>query len=137
MVAALVLGLASEVVIGVFSLVPLLSGSFKGKPSLLLRRFVFRMAEASAKRVTGDEPQGTMGRVQTAGEATSRPLSPSRLPLRAHFHRKRDVWVRDRGKPLISHAQGAYFKGKKKQPWVCYLCAFPTRLYKNSLSFYR
>ena len=38
--------------------------------SLLLRRFVFRMAEASAKRVTGDEPQGTMGRVQT--------LSPSR-----------------------------------------------------------
>ena len=59
--------------------------------SLLLRRFVFRMAEASAKRVTGDEPQGTMGRVQTAGEATSRPLSPSRLPLRAHFHQKRDV----------------------------------------------
>ena len=39
-------------------------------------------------RVTGDEPQGTMGRVQTAGEA----LSPSRLPLPAH--RKRDVWVR-------------------------------------------
>ena len=51
--------------------------------SLLLRRFVFRMAEASAKRVTGDEPQGTMGRVQT--------LSPSRLPFRAHFHQKRDV----------------------------------------------
>ena len=25
---------------------------------------------------------------------TSRPLSPSRLPLRAHFHRERDVWVR-------------------------------------------
>ena len=44
--------------------------------SLLLRRFVFRMAEASAKRVTGDKPQGT----------------PSRLPLRAHF--QRDVWVR-------------------------------------------
>jgi len=59
--------------------------------SLLLRRFVFRMAEASAKRVSGDEPQGTMGRVQTAGEATSRPLSPSPLPLRAHFHQKRDV----------------------------------------------
>ena len=34
-------------------------------PSLLLRRFVLRMADASAKRVTGDEPQGTMGRVQT------------------------------------------------------------------------
>ena len=73
--------------------------------SLLLRRFVFRMAEASAKRVTGDEPQGTMGRVQTAGEAPtrscvvflakkSRQLSPSRLPLREHFHQKRDVWVR-------------------------------------------
>ena len=24
----------------------------------------------------------------------SRPLSPSRLPLRAHFHQKKDVWVR-------------------------------------------
>ena len=41
-------------------------------------------------RVTGDEPQGTMGRVQTAGEAPFRPLSPSRLPLRAHFHRERE-----------------------------------------------
>ena len=60
--------------------------------SLLLRRFVFRMAErASAKRVTGDEPQGTMGR-----------LSPSRLPLRAHFNQKRDVWVR--GSPLFVHS---------------------------------
>ena len=47
--------------------------------SLLLRRFVFRMAEASAKRVTGDEPQGTMGRVQTA----------SRLPLRARLKERR------------------------------------------------
>ena len=27
-----------------------------------------------------------------------------------------------KGKPLVSHAQGAYFKGKKKQPWVCNLC---------------
>ena len=33
-----------------------------GHPSLLLRRFVFRMAEANAERVTGDELQGTMGR---------------------------------------------------------------------------
>ena len=32
------------------------------------------MAEASAKRVTGDEPQGTMGRVQTAGEADVSPV---------------------------------------------------------------
>ena len=40
-------------------------------------------------RVTGDEPQGTMGRVQT----------PSQLPLRAH--RKRDVWVRGRWAPYL------------------------------------
>ena len=40
--------------------------------SLLLRRSVFRMAEASAKGVTGYEPQGTMGRVQTAGEQPAR-----------------------------------------------------------------
>ena len=32
-----------------------------------------------------------MGRVQTAGEATSGPLSPSRRPLRAHFHRERET----------------------------------------------
>ena len=49
------------------------------------------MAEASAKRVTGDEPQGTMGRVQTAGEA--RCLLPAFLC--AHVL-KRDVWVRGR-----------------------------------------
>ena len=35
------------------------------------------MAEASAKGVTGYEPQGTMGRV------------PSRLPLRARFKERR------------------------------------------------
>ena len=29
-------------------------------------------------------------------EGYRRPLSPSRLPLRAHFHQKRDVWVRGR-----------------------------------------
>ena len=45
------------------------SFAIKFEASLLLRRFVFRMAEASAKRVTDDEPQGTMGRVQTVGEA--------------------------------------------------------------------
>ena len=47
-------------------------------------------------RVTGNELQGTTGRVQTAGEATSQPLSSSRLPLRAHFHWKREVWERGR-----------------------------------------
>ena len=28
------------------------------------------------------------------------PLSPSRLPLRAHFHQKRDVWVRGSNPPV-------------------------------------
>ena len=51
-------------------------------------------------RVTGDEPQGTMERIQMAGEALSRPLSPSRLPLHARFHRERDVWVRESNKGL-------------------------------------
>ena len=62
----------------------------RARLSLLLRRFVFRIAEASAKRVTGDEPQGTMGRVQTAGEA--RCLLPAFLCA----HIDRDVWVRGR-----------------------------------------
>ena len=58
--------------------------------SLLLRRFVFRMVEASAKRLTGDEPQGTMGRVQTAGEAR---LARCLLPafLCAHTFIKRET----------------------------------------------
>ena len=43
-------------------------------------------------RVTGDEPQETMGRVQ---------LSPSRLPLRAHFHRERHVWYEAASVPCI------------------------------------
>ena len=45
------------------------------------------MAEASAKRVTGDEPQGTMGRVQSAGEA--RCLLPAFLC--AHIFIKRET----------------------------------------------
>ena len=71
--------------------------------SLLVRRFVFRLAEASAKRVTGDEPQGTMGRV----------LSPSRLPLRAHFHQKRDVWVL--GRYWIAFAPARKLRGTQRQ----------------------
>ena len=35
---------------------------------------------------------------------TSRPLSPFRRPLRAHFHQKRDVWVRGRGDLVITLA---------------------------------
>ena len=54
-----------------------------GQPPPPALRFSHRRGERET-RVTGDEPQGTMGRVQT-----SRPLSPSRLPLRAHFHRQR------------------------------------------------
>ena len=40
-------------------------------------------------QVTGYEPQGTMKRVQMAGEARLARC----LPPRAHFHRERDVWV--------------------------------------------
>ena len=47
-------------------------------------------------RVTCDEAQRTIRRVKKGGEATSPPFSPSRLPLRENFYRKRDVWVRDK-----------------------------------------
>ena len=58
-------------------------GIIQCRASLLLRRFVFRMAEASAKRVTGDEPQGTMGRVQTAFPPSfARTFSERRLGTR-------------------------------------------------------
>ena len=81
--------------------------------SLLLRRFVFRMAEASAKRVTGDEPQGTMGRVQTASEAR---LARCLLPafLCAHIFIKREtsgyeadsyVWTEAISGIVFAHAQ--------------------------------
>ena len=49
--------------------------------SLLLRRFVFRMAEASAKRVTGDEPQETMGRVQRTFSSKERRLGTRQIKL--------------------------------------------------------
>ena len=45
-------------------------------PSLLLRRFVFLIVEASAKR---------------EGLVRNRKGPPSRLPLRAHFHRERET----------------------------------------------
>ena len=72
---------------------------FKSQPLPQALRFSHRRGECET-RVPGDEPQGTMGRVQTAGEAPSRPLSPSRLPLRAHFHRERNVWVRGSSNPF-------------------------------------
>ena len=40
-------------------------------------------------RVTGDEAQGTIGRKKIC--QMSRPFSPSRPPLRAGFHRERDI----------------------------------------------
>ena len=57
------------------------------------------------RRATGDEPQGTMGRVQKAGEAMFRPLFPSSLFLRVHFHqeRERDVWVRGSKRITLKH----------------------------------
>ena len=76
------------------------SGMYKRvspRSSLLLRRFVFRMVSKRCereRRVTGDKVQGTIGSVKKGGLAPSRPFSPSRLPLRANFHRERDVWVR-------------------------------------------
>ena len=57
--------------------------------------------------MTGDEPQWTL-------------LSPSCLSLRPHFHRERDIWVRDRGERIINFLplkreglldRGAYLKG--------------------------
>ena len=75
---------------------------------LLLRRFVFRMVwERGARetRVTGDDAQGTKGRVKKGGLAPSRLFSPSRLLLRTNFHRERDVWVR--GGQRIVNGQAA------------------------------
>ena len=51
-------------------------------------------------RVTGDESQGTMGRVQTA---------------RALFHRERDVWVRGRFASLVNSVAGLFYSGRIKQ----------------------
>ena len=59
---------------------------FKSQPPAQALRFSHRRGERKT-RVTGDKPQGTMGRVQTAGEAPSRPLSPSSLPLRAWYEK--------------------------------------------------
>ena len=59
------------------------------RDSLLLWRFVFRMAEASAKRVTGDEPQGTMGmKRETSGyEADLAPqYLTSKFTKRSNIH---------------------------------------------------
>ena len=67
----------------------------------------------------------------TKANLPPQPPSPPPLP---HTHTPQK-WCVCYEAPLREHAQGAYLKGKKKQPWVCYLCAFPTRSYKDGLSF--
>ena len=70
-------------------------------------------------RVTGDEPQGTMGRVQTAGEAPSRPLSPSfartskerRLGTRQCCYRK----ARENASVLVSDC---FKKSARFESWL-------------------
>ena len=54
---------------------------------LLRARFVFRTKASPETVVTGDEAQATMGRRERRGEAR---VLPSRLHLRANFHRERD-----------------------------------------------
>ena len=60
---------------------------------------------ARETRETGGDAQGTKGRVKKGGLAPSRLFSPSRLLLRANFHRERDVWVR--GGQRVANGQGA------------------------------
>ena len=76
--------------VGVFRRFGLKTGIYQPPPQTL--RFSHGRGERET-RVTGDEPQGTLGRVQT--------FFSSRLPLRVHFHRKRDVWVRGREYTLL------------------------------------
>ena len=74
--------------------------------SLLLRRFVFRMAEASAKRVTGDEPQGAMG---------ARFLLPAFLC--AHIFIKRETSGYEAGLGIsLWHPEIHFSNGDKNQP---------------------
>ena len=78
-------------------------GCVQSQPPSQALRFSHRRGECET-RVTGDEPQGTMGRVQTAGE---RRLARCLLPafLCAHIF---IVWVRGR-----CRASTAYRKIKK------------------------
>ena len=91
-----------------------LKGS-KAFPSLLFRRFIFRIVEASAKRerlVMNYEPQGTMEKVQRRAKPHVSPVvsfPPSFA--RSFSSRERDVWVRGRAFPMPSwlvcrHARG-------------------------------
>ena len=105
--------------------------------SLLLRRFVFRMAEASAKRVTGDEPQGTM---VYSSEGYLKKLSASgNQYLNLCSRRLEFIWGQERTCPrrvpssfsqpydsqapatlLLRRAGHQYLKFSCTEPWVCW-----------------
>lgn len=57
-------------------------------PPLAIRFSHRGQRETRVTRRTGEEAQWTMGRGKMRGEAASWPFSPSRLPLRALFHRE-------------------------------------------------
>ena len=82
--------------------------------SLLLRRFVFCMAEASVKRVTGDEPQGTMGRVPAAGLA--RCLLPAFLCAHIFIKRETSGYEAAQGTKKVVEGSNVY-------DWPCFLFA--------------
>ena len=50
-----------------------------------------------------------------------RPLSPSRFPLRAHFHRERDVWVRGRQQSWSVTRAGCPMDNKDELDWPHWL----------------
>ena len=109
-----------------------------GQICFLLRCRVFH-TEASENtrdsRVTDNEAQGTMGKRKVRVEATSRPFSPSRLPLRANFHRGRDVWVRGRGHTvfLLRKKQlSQYSDSRKKTVSYAEVRLFPRRKFKKN-----
>ena len=69
------------------------NGDF-GEISETERRQPSPQALRFSHRRGGRETRGTMGRVQTVGEAS--PVVSFPPSFGAHFHRERDVWVRGR-----------------------------------------
>ena len=81
---------------------PLRLRKLHGDHSFLPRRFVFRKVEerlVMSRKVSWEGYRRQDGRQAKFRRSL---LSPSRLPLRAHFHRERDVWVRGKGDPFSS-----------------------------------
>ena len=65
---------------------------------------------------------------------TSRPLSPSRLPLRAHFHQKRDLWVRGRKQLVLFSRESWCFPRRsrgKDQDSKCFVIFLDSHLHSN------